>query len=834
MRLADSGEVFGHFLIPITEEENTRQALAAAVARSTQQRARIRADLTSIAGECDLLLHLYLSDFRVVSDLQADVIDSYSLATSWIYAILYEEPNQTAPPPADLEFFIYLRVHRHYYGCYGIEGEKALLRAVRKQLAGLDQELSGRVLYSLGWPDLIVHGFLFQDIQHLRRLITSLQSLSFTTLSRDGGKKRKRKTPVFVKTITLLGVPTKLTGRRGGRPAPGDGATFPAPLLLARSRPGRTSQAIRSLSRAFAQAGAAGVTAWALDGTWDLLVMSPAQEPITLARFHDAIRRGRRGFSTMGVERTQTHLLTSREADLESLGVRTVTLQPGTDLPLLPERCRCSREDFDELRSQLEEVGPQLPRGLARTIAHALEMFRHSLRETSNCCDSVGALRAHAQGLGVLLDLAFRERKRLSRTLAADVEQQASIATELSFLNDHLVEWCKRAGRVVRERTAGSSARLFLQIDSIVAQRGPIPKILMIAERIMEDFYRRLPVQFHGGNAPKHKRFAAILEPQGNVTSPSWGLVAVPIRYAFALHLVVPQLWHEVGQYVFCAEYSPAKRERDRGESARESVDPEASLFRQKLESYRIDYELGGDMFADVLVLCFGFGGDFVNFVDYLASLTANVAKHDNHHQQLWERQALVLVHRVLFVAQFLKVHQRLSESSPRTRAEAERESRWIQDWIKEKLLAPGPRRKKAVRKIVSLLLEVAKRDGWPKQFKIPSNLEPLVSDNLETDVYARLLEDMVYLASELRGLPLPSPPAVLDRGVWEAIEAGRLVELPSGESLQSAYLEFYLEELKVQLAGRAAPPRREQFRKMATLGRSALLHIYRSEAGAP
>src|SRR5262249_49466652 len=151
----------------------------------------------------------------------------------------------------------------------------------------------------------------------------------------------------------------------------------------------------------------------------------------------------------------------------------------------------------------------------------------------------------------------------------------------------------------------GSAARLFLQIDSIVAQRGGIPKILMIAERIMEDFYSGLPAELPRlSEAVRVRRnFAAILEPLGNVTSqPLMGLVAIPIRYAFALHLVVPQLWHEVGQYVFWAEYSPAQRPRVDWEIALDSGSPGMTPFQRMAEAFEVDFQLRADMFADLLV----------------------------------------------------------------------------------------------------------------------------------------------------------------------------------------------------------------------------------------
>lgn len=834
MRLADSGEVFGHFLIPITEEESTRKALAEALAKSTKGHGAIPPKLTSIAGECDLLLHLNLNDFRVVSDLQADVVDSYSLATSWIYAIPYETPTVEDLPASLIEFFIYLRVHRHYYACYGAAGERTLVDAVARKLNSRPgKQLTGRVLYSLGWPDLIVHGFLSGDIQHLRRLIVSLQSLSFLSLPQADGSRPKSKTPVFIKTITLLGVPTKLTGDHQGHLLSGD-LTLPAPLLLGRNRPGQTSQAIRSLRRAFEKSGATTVASWALDGTWDFLVTSPSHEKISLARFHEEIRRKHRGFSKAGVERTQTHLLTSGEADLERIKSRAVTLQPTPVRLLLPNHCGCAQESFQELRNQLEhaELDQQLPKGLMRTISHVLEMFRHTLRDDSNCCDSVGALRAHAHGLGVLLRFLRNERKLLALTPTTSIDQQALHATEISFINSHLVEWCKRAGRVVREKTAASSARLFLQVDSIVAQRGAIPKILMIAERIMQDFYHMLPPGLHGRETPAPTRhFAAILEPLGNVTSqPLMGLVSIPIRYAFALHLVVPQLWHEVGQYVFWAEYGPAHRARVNLQIAREDGNPEMTHSRQKEESFDVDFQLRADMFADVLVFCFGFGGNLRNFFLYLASLTANVAKHDNLHQQSWERQALALVHRLFFISQFLRLHRVLQRNLTATRKQVD-----IECYRLHNSLVSGREEEaqKLVRNIIAYLVDTSKDDGWPKEFSIPATLVTGVVRNLKTKVYARTLRDMAFLAYEFRGLSLENKPEGLDREIWNSLESGELVEFPSRESLHAAYRDFYLEELSAQLAGGAALPRKEQFRKMATLGRSALLHIYQSEVAA-
>lgn len=829
MRLVDSGEVFGHFVIPFVDEGETRKALSAALADSAKRRPGIqRPALTTIAGECDLLLHLHLQDFRLLADLQAEVIDAHSLASSWVYAIPYEQPPDVLLPDGDLEFFIYLRVHRHYYAGYGVSGERALHEAIEKQLGHASEHLSGRVLYSLGWPDLIVHGSLAGDIQHLRRLIVSLQSLSFPTRPTGSRKNSEDRTPVFLKTITLVGLRVPLSGRRSSRSQRPD-AILRQPVLFGCSQPGLTAQAIRALGRVLQQSGATAITSLAMNGTWDLIVTSPSDEPISHRRFYQAFRALGKKFAKHGIERTQTHLLTSRLADLANLKLRPVTLRPKTgNSLLLTSRCACAREDFEDLRKLLHRAAAnsQLSRGLTRTISHALDMFRHTLRDSNSCCDSAGALRAHAQGLRVLLNLSLRSHEQLRKTPPTSATRQALIATDISYINDHLTEWCKRAGRVVREKTAGSAARLFLQIDSIVAQRGAIPKILMIAERIMKDFYRQLPRELHGARSSQRRDFAAILEPLGNVTSqPLMGLVSIPIRYAFALHLVVPQLWHEVGQYVFWAEYLPAQRLRRDLEISQRSEDSSMTPSRRMAESFEVDYHLRADMFADLLVFCFGFGGSISHFLRYLASLTANVAKHDDLHFQNWERQALALVHRLCFVAQFKCLHQRLKEGAPGTVSDLAKESKRVRDELLD-----GEVAEYQVRKVVASLKNLSKCEGWPSNFQVPSNLPGTVVKNFRGEVYESCLSDMEVVAHALQGHSLDGPVHRLDLAEWESIEAGDLVELPSDEMLQAAYREFYLEELEALLAGTAKLRRGPQFRKMATLGRSALLKIYQSE----
>lgn len=831
MRIVDYGEVFGHFVIPFVDEDETRKSLSEALTGPMLLRPGIeRTGLTSIAGECDLLLHLQLKDFRLVADLQAEVIDSHSHASSWVYAVPYgETPARSPQPDRDLEFFIYLRVHRHFYACYGASGERELHGAIQNLLGdGNGQHLSGRVLYSLGWPDLIVQGSLSSDIQHLRRLIVSLQSLSFPTQPTHP-RRREGRVPVFLKTITLIGMPMALSGRRNSRPRRGPGATLRQPVLFGRSQPGLVFRAIRTLGRVLQKGGATAVTSWAMNGTWDLIVTSPTDEPISLAQFDRAFRSSRGLFAKHGIERTQTHLLTSTAADLESLRVPPAILRPRSDRPLLAARCDCSREHFEDLRELLKQASAdnKLPRGLTRTISHALDMFRHTLRDTSNCCDSAGSLKAHAQGLRVLLNLSIRSHQMLSRTPETSVASQALIATEISYINDHLTEWCKRAGRVAREKTAGSGARLFLQIDSIVAQRGAIPKILMIAERIMKDFYHQLPRELHGPRGPQRDHFAAILEPLGNVTSqPLMGLVSIPIRYAFALHLVVPQLWHEVGQYVFWAEHSPSHRPSVDLEIS-QRTDSSMTPSDRMNEAFFTDFHLRADMFADLLVFCFGFGGSLRPFSLYLASLTANVAKHDNLHRQSWEKQALALVHRLCFVAQFVSLQRRMKTDAPRVLPEFRTECRKIQ-----KALISGDER--PVRKVIAFLLEVSRSDGWPRNFPIPPNLAGTVVKNFQGKVYELCLRDMEVLAYALQSFSLDGPAHNLDPSDWSSIENGVLVEFQSDQALQAAYREFYLEELKALLAGNARRSRSGQFRKMATLGRSALLRIYQSEGFSP
>lgn len=832
MRLADAGEVFGHFVIPYVDDENTRKALLKAVAGSKERHPGIqREEIASIAGECDVLLHLYLNDFRVVADLQADVTDSYSLASSWLYAIPYEQLGTAALPEGNLEFFIYLRVYRHFYKCYGTSGERELCTSVLELLRNTGgEQLSGRVLYSLGWPDLIVHGRVTGDIRHLSSLIAALQSLSFPTTPIEGSEGREGSASVFLKTITLIGVPTPLAEGQDPPRAPGQGTKLPVPVLFGRNRPGLTAEAVDELRSVFKRGGASNVTSWAMNGTWDFVITSPTADSISLESFHEVIRQSREGFARYGIERTQTHLLTSQEADLEILRRPPVTLRLQAERPLPPGDCACGREDFKGVRELLEQAkgAGYLPRGLTRTISHALSMFRHTLREPSNCCDSVGALRAHAQGLEVLLGLSLRERVFLDKTTSPD--SQALIATEISLINSHLAEWCKRAGRVVREKTAGSAARLFLQIDSIVAQRGAIPKILMIAERIMEHFYSRLPAELPRLKLVRARRnFAAILEPLGNVTSqPLMGLVAIPIRYAFALHLVVPQLWHEVGQYVFWAEYSPAQRARVDRDISLETEDANMTPSRRQTEAFAVDFHLRGDMFADLLVFCFGFGGSLEKFFLYLGSLTANVAKHDSLHSQSWGRQALALVHRLCFVAQFALLKRHATEEVPAARKDF---GPWCRK-VQRDLMGKGAKAEELVRNVVELLQRVSKRAGWPPDFRIPPDLVSTVAKNFQTEVYKRCLRDMEELAYAFRNLPLDGSTARLNRDDWKRIETGELVDLPSGETLQAAYWEFYLEELDALLAGSGQQPIEGKFRKMATLGRSALLHIYQSEAG--
>ena len=833
MRLADMGEVYGHFVIPYVDDERTRDALLKAVTHSTGRPGILGTEFASIAGECDLLLHLYLRDFRVVADLQAEVTDSYSLAASWLYAIPYENPDSEPLPDGDLEFFIYLRVHRHYYACYGTSGESALQETVQRLLQETGgEQLAGRVLYSLGWPDLIVHGRVTGDIQHLRHLIVALQLLSFPTAPAEGSERPEGESPLFLKTITIIGTPMALSGSHVLPRTSGQGTTLPVPIVFGRNRPGMTVEAIVALRSIFERFGANAVSSWAVNGTWDFVVTSPQGEPVSLQLFHEMFRQGREGFARHGIERTQTHLLTSREADLEMLQSPPIMLRPQAEREPLESHCACGQEDFEWLRDLLERaerIG-HLPRGLTRTISHVLSMFRHTVREPSNCCDSIGALRAHAQGLQVLLNMSLRENELLEKMPPTSPDNQALIATQISFINSHLAEWCKRAGRVVREKTAGSAARLFLQIDSIVAQRGGIPKILMIAERIMEDFYARLPEDLPRLPALQGKRsFAAILEPLGNVTSqPLMGLVSIPIRYAFALHLVVPQLWHEVGQYVFWAEYSPLQRQRVDWEISR-SGSPDIAPSQRMAEAFEVDFQLRADMFADLLVFCFGFGGSLEKFFLYLGSLTVNVAKHDSLHEQIWNRQAVALVHRLCFVFHFTALHRRTKKEAPVNRKE------FVQICKKSRKAFFGTAQKaeQSARNVVEHLQRISARKGWPQDFRIPTDLIPRVAENFQGEVYGRCLRDLETLAYAFRNLTLDGRTAQLDPAAWDKLKEGELVDLPSGEALQAAYRDFYLEEVEAQLAGPDMPPRDGQFRKMATLGRSALLHIYQSGTGA-
>lgn len=398
----------------------------------------------------------------------------------------------------------------------------------------------------LGWSDLILHGSV--GGAQFPSLLNTLIRVNTLTAGNDVDQPL----PLFTRTLTLFG--HEWDGTRGRIPLVSAG--FKA-LMFVRSRAGRLREARDEL-----QSRHQGMRLSVIDGKLDLagVLEFPSDK---FFENHVELSEGDTGQLT--IAKLETHLLFGEGIDSPLEGNSTEREQ---DVLLLPSRglhgCNC-KDCFAEI-----ELVEHIPIGLQHAIRNVLHLMRSALRDTTNCCDVRPAIQAGLKSLSNL-QTHLSTIGHLGTTLDAraaryrDVRETALLETVLTAVSERISNatakierWVLLCERVLRQRTIGSFEEFLGQSDRAVFYRGGAQKMLFLADCLMNEFYRRAAPSL-GKYAALGVRvardiplFASLYDAVGNIESEvNTGLVRVPARDVFLLAATLPDLWHEVGTYIF-------------------------------------------------------------------------------------------------------------------------------------------------------------------------------------------------------------------------------------------------------------------------------------------
>jgi hypothetical protein len=294
----------------------------------------------------------------------------------------------------------------------------------------------------------------------------------------------------------------------------------------------------------------------------------------------------------------ETHLLFGGR---QSFGENVLVV---SDLQL--GECNCATA-FGSLKEAVN-----VPGLLQHAIKNVRSLFQAAMNDSTNCCDVRPAILAADRCLQILIYRFETSRANLFE-VASNVEprQKAVLgelrrkaATDAVTKDVHAIEtWILLGDRVLRQRTIGSFEEFLGQSDRALSYRGGAQKMLFLADCLMNDFYA------HAALAPYSQSDAETIEPTPAVFATLYdsvdhiqsqdftGLVRVPARDVFLLASVLPDLWHEVGVYIFFDTF-------------------EAKVFglNTDIQADRNLYLELADYYGDLIVCVYGFDCLFERF----------------------------------------------------------------------------------------------------------------------------------------------------------------------------------------------------------------------------
>jgi hypothetical protein len=656
LRVKNHGSGTVYLSLPLACFANEREAIEDLL-RNSRRRPHEAPGFLLLTGQADFAARVVVNDFRTILELGFPrEIASTAFVYNWVFSSIYDEEDasvaidtripirgagKSVPPamvlpltigvPADeppLRFIVHLRVMRSFYGSQPLEAESALVAGIRR----LFGDIRISVETGIGWSDLIVSGNIRAD--QFSEASEKLIGLNTYTAGSDPGNS----VPLFTRTLTLFGYEPDSDPRRMPRISDGEAEA----LIFVRSRAGKLREAQRLLETSFS-----GITVHVVEGKLDLVGHIQA---LTSDFFpsHSTIAEGVEGADC--IHKLETHLLFGSLKKQRS--VENTLVMPQLRL----SNCECVKA-LGELRPAA------IPPGLEHAIHNIRFLFQTSLGDSTNCCDMRPAILACDLSLNSLTARLNHANSDLSTSVTAVEERHYVTVDEEKQLErnsarvdgalEHIEEWVLMCERVLRQRTIGSFDEFLGQSDRALFYRGGAQKMLLLADCLMNDFYASAAPSVY--NLPEELKirpvlsvFATLYDAVERIKSVvGTGLVRIPARNVFKLASVIPDLWHEVGTYIFFQHLDEFRKGFDLDD-------------RNERQLY---FEMG-DHFGDLIVWIYGFDCDFEQFaVSILQGWRESQPAHvpDDVRAKLLAGVAL----RLMFVRDVLALqHEPLTERS--------------------------------------------------------------------------------------------------------------------------------------------------------------------------
>ncbi len=500
-------------------------------------------------GGPDLIVRLDVPHFRVISDIQRELLAVKDLSCTWIFTVPYDW--KSAEDASPLRYIMHLRLNRQIFLGHRIGTEHLLLEKLRYLLQqATSDSISGQIHACVNWSDLLISGSYENFPEKLLPLILKIRELRMENA-------QTWSEPVFAidRTLVVLGIDSP-KGRIDFDHPSLSGVKFKT-FQRVRSSIGGFREALKVLAR--------GQTpVFAHDGLFDLSTTSTERSIQSIVTF----THGDADAPQSGIERTETHLIftdpKSASEEVETAcqrGELTIEVpapehhhqRPWTPTsPKIPiclevKKLRLQLNGFKLLVDKKTHLAkPRMPESLAVTISNVLSILSYSALDELNHFDSQPAISACLRGLETILK-ELSEAHRLYQ--ASKISERRKWHREIENMHTLLREWCDSSQRILSERIAGSFEEIFGVSDRLSSFRGGLQKFLILADQILHGFFLRVRPPGHWPDCP---RFATIHEPVDEIKSiPLLGIVKIPYKNRFSLARVVPDLWHEVGVHMF-------------------------------------------------------------------------------------------------------------------------------------------------------------------------------------------------------------------------------------------------------------------------------------------
>ncbi len=874
--LENHGEALAHFVLPLKGASANVKAIEIALADTRREWLEkekrdpvICHQFLWIAGQCDLLLRITLDDFRLIAELQSRLLGATIRSVSWIFCVPFSHPESMAtteaPAARPFSFALHLRVRRSIYNAFTDQGEKTIVEAIQGILADEASLVSGSASYSLGWADLTIQGTLAGNLDHFLAFLFRVHGLHIHVEGHP-----QENVYVFSKSLTVMGLDWQSIRRpEDGDDRDGDDRnsddhqdnsddhdgsderaadlpdtdlpdTVVRPAVLVRVFPGNFSDTYEKLKQLYPAENNDEIAAdvHVLDGKWDLRVTPKAGEGSAEARdFYSRFEDLKTQLINAGVERTQTHFFFFEAQDAEKIlsGFAPQALDLG-EAEDFKSPCSCAGTPLPAV-GLLKTKPNYLPASIRTTASNVLLMFSYALRDRANCCDSRPALEACGRGLE---DLLLR-LQRVHELMLEPAGEQAQWYEILESLRGEVESWCTHAEHVLRERTSGSFDDLFSPSDSLASYRGSLQKVLFIADNLAQEFYWCLDPPLRARDDRVH-RFSTIYRPQSVMSSaPLIGVINVPVRHAFSLHLILPQLWHEVGQYVFHRMFTlplSTKTEKrlatllERLEEAKEKGKinkfiwmEDGTLARDAL------IQDTSDMFSDLLVLHYGFRGNSRAFIHHLATLHFDSIKHNRLPRSEETKSFIVLFIRVFFALLFLRLRDFIAKQNVDVRGDEKTLRSLIKSKTSETSWLTADNLEfinEEIGNINDILAWLLSRPKY-RELRLPPGILETAYRNIASEIFihfwAEYMEDLLVTIGS--SATLASDDDIVGSEDWGRLQSGEVVAIPKAR-VNDFYLALY--NLGIQRMLDATPGAAPDFRIMGALGRSAILAFYGHE----